>query len=105
MMDVTDLSSTEHNNIDPETVMSTIRCLELAIANYDTIKKYKHAGTLHYRCSKILRLFNADRKQIEQHHLKALEYFTRPDYEIKQRKRIDVKFFHYNDFKEFTKSF
>ncbi|KAI7690006.1 hypothetical protein SSS_01278 [Sarcoptes scabiei] len=69
--------------------MSTIRCLELAIANYDTIKKYKHAGTLHYRCSKILRLFNADRKQIEQHHLKALEYFTRPDYEIKQRKRID----------------
>lgn len=91
LMDITDQSQLE--NTDKQTLMSTIECLESAIYNYDVIHKYKHAGTLHYRCSKLLSMMNANHKLVEQHHIKALEYFTKPDHELKQRKRIDVKFF------------
>ncbi|KAH9518250.1 hypothetical protein DERF_008841 [Dermatophagoides farinae] len=88
LMDPTDQS--EMNNADDKTIMETIQCLESAIHNYDAIHKYKHAGTLHYRCSRILRLLSDfSREQVEQHHIKALEYFTKPDHELKQRKRID----------------
>lgn len=75
-------------------IKSTIDYLESAIRNYDAIHKYKHAGTLHYRCARILRLIDADSDQVEQHHVKALEYFTKPDHELKQRKRVDVSFWH-----------
>ncbi|KAH9512020.1 hypothetical protein DERF_010436 [Dermatophagoides farinae] len=88
LMDPTDQS--EMNNADDKTIMETIQCLESAIHNYDAIHKYKHAGTLHYRCSRILRLLSDfSHSQVEQHHIKALEYFTKPDHELKQRKRID----------------
>ncbi|OTF79608.1 hypothetical protein BLA29_009599, partial [Euroglyphus maynei] len=90
LMDPTDQS--KMNNADDQTIMATIDCLESAIRNYDAIHKYKHAGTLHYRCSLILRLLPGfSCEKVEQHHIKALEYFTKPDHELKQRKRIDVR--------------
>ena len=89
VMDPTDQN--EMNNADDQTIKATIECLESAIRNYDAIHKYKHAGTLHYRCARILRLLSGfSHEQVEQHHIKALEYFTKPDHELKQRKRIDV---------------
>lgn len=70
--------------------LATIGYLESAIQNYDAIHKYKHAGTLHYRCSCILRMIKWPLSQVEKHHIKALNYFTKPNHELKQRKRIDV---------------
>ena len=74
-----------------EDVSATVSYLEAAIENYAAIHKYKHAGTLHYRCSKILRKINASHGEVDKHHQRALEYFTKPDHELKNRKRVDVR--------------
>ncbi|CAG2107839.1 unnamed protein product [Medioppia subpectinata] len=76
----------ESNSKDTKT---TIQYLESAIVNYDAIHKYRHAGTLHYRCSKILRLMNAKSEEVAKHYCQALEYFTMRNHEVKHRKRID----------------
>ena len=77
----------EKNSNDTKT---TIQYLESAIVNYDAIHKYRHAGTLHYRCSRILRLMNATPEEVAKHYCQALEYFTMRNHEVKHRKRIDV---------------
>lgn len=87
-LDVSDLNESGDNRED--IVTSTIRYLESAILNYDAIHKFKHAGTLHYRCSRILKMINASHEEVGRHHEKALEYFTKPDHEFKHRKRVDV---------------
>lgn len=35
-------------------------------------------------------MMNASHEEVDKHHEKALEYFTKPDHELKHRKRIDV---------------
>lgn len=87
-LDISDLNESGDNR--EAIVTSTIRYLESAIHNYDAIHKFKHAGTLHYRCSRILKMMNASHEEVDKHHEKALEYFTKPDHELKHRKRIDV---------------
>lgn len=87
-LDISDLNETGDNRED--IVTSTIHYLESAIDNYDAIHKFKHAGTLHYRCSRILKMMNASHEEVDKHHEKALEYFTKPHHELKHRKRIDV---------------
>ncbi|KAJ6218211.1 hypothetical protein RDWZM_009368 [Blomia tropicalis] len=86
-LDISELNKTGDNK--DTIVTETIRYLEAAIENYDAIHKFKHAGTLHYRCSRILKMMNASHEEVDRHHEKALEYFTKPDHELKQRKRID----------------
>lgn len=86
-LDISDLNENGDNR--EAIVTSTIRYLESAIDNYDAIHKFKHAGTLHYRCSKILKMMNASHEEVDKHHEKALEYFTKPHHELKHRKRID----------------
>ncbi len=88
-LDISDLNENGDNR--EAIVTSTIRYLESAIDNYDAIHKFKHAGTLHYRCSKILKMMNASHEEVDKHHEKALEYFTKPHHELKHRKRIDVR--------------
>ena len=85
---------TEKFEFEPtiEDVKATVLYLEDAIKNYAAIHKYKHAGTLHYRCSMILRKINASNDEVDKHHEKALEYFTKPNHELKNRKRVDVSF-------------
>ena len=57
-------------------VEMTIQYLEKAIAAYSAIGKLKHVGTLHYRCSRMLRLIGAPHHKVMCHCRKALECFT-----------------------------
>lgn len=92
MFDISKPEVTDEQEAEKRAI-TTIGYLESAIQNYDAIHKYKHAGTLHYRCSCILRMIHGPADQVEKHHIKALEYFTKPNHELKQRKRIDVCIF------------
>ncbi len=78
------------NDKSTNDIKMTIQYLESAIVNYDAIHKYRHAGTLHYRCSRILRLMNASPAEVAKHYSQALEYFTMRNHEVKHRKRIDA---------------